>query len=507
MPKIVNIALSDKSYPVPCDLGGLDLKIYDFVIVSGRGDGEEETGYVHGFAFRCEKQTEHLDLRRVLRRAAPREVRAWHFLRRREYEALALCKEKVAQHNLDMRVSQVKFDERQRKVIFQFTADKRVDFRELVKDLAATFHARIELWQIGVRDETRQMGGMGVCGCKLCCAAWLKEFLPVSIRYAKVQDIPFSPAKLSGVCGRLRCCLAYEQAQYAEMGKGVPPIGATIVSTDYGEAKVVDRNLLTQTLSIQDGKGQMHVISCAQVKQVKESPDSAGRPAWTFDAAGEEDVDIAQLAAAEEEAYTVPEVRYRDGTTESSSENHETKGPVELREAEGVQRASERAAGKTVEAPARPADEGEGSKSRKRHKHRSRGKSKPESRQQQQRPAGPARTEGQGRGPAQTRPEPDRGGRQGQARPDVDRGGRQGQARPDADRGGRQGQARPDADRGGRQEQPRPDADRGGRQEQPRPDADRGGAGPDQTPRPQDKSRRRHRSRKNRNAPSEPKHE
>jgi len=481
MPKIVNIALSDKSYPVPCDLGGLDLKIYDFVIVSGRGDGEEETGYVHGFAFRCEKQTEHLDLRRVLRRAAPREVRAWHFLRRREYEALALCKEKVAQHNLDMRVSQVKFDERQRKVIFQFTADKRVDFRELVKDLAATFHARIELWQIGVRDETRQMGGMGVCGCKLCCAAWLKEFLPVSIRYAKVQDIPFSPAKLSGVCGRLRCCLAYEQAQYAEMGKGVPPIGATIVSTDYGEAKVVDRNLLTQTLSIQDGKGQMHVISCAQVKQVKESPDSAGRPAWTFDAAGEEDVDIAQLAAAEEEAYTVPEVRYRDGTTESSSENHETKGPVELREAEGVQRASERAAGKTVEAPARPADEGEGSKSRKRHKHRSRGKSKPESRQQQQRPAGPARTEGQGRGPAQTRPEPDRGGRQGQARPDVDRGGRQGQARPDADRGGRQ--------------------------EQPRPDADRGGAGPDQTPRPQDKSRRRHRSRKNRNAPSEPKQE
>ena len=481
MPKIVNIALSDKSYPVPCDLGGLDLKIYDFVIVSGRGDGEEETGYVHGFAFRCEKQTEHLDLRRVLRRAAPREVRAWHFLRRREYEALALCKEKVAQHNLDMRVSQVKFDERQRKVIFQFTADKRVDFRELVKDLAATFHARIELWQIGVRDETRQMGGMGVCGCKLCCAAWLKEFLPVSIRYAKVQDIPFSPAKLSGVCGRLRCCLAYEQAQYAEMGKGVPPIGATIVSTDYGEAKVVDRNLLTQTLSIQDGKGQMHVISCAQVKQVKESPDSAGRPAWTFDAAGEEDVDIAQLAAAEEEAYTVPEVRYRDGTTESSSENHETKGPVELREAEGVQRASERAAGKTVEAPARPADEGEGSKSRKRHKHRSRGKSKPESRQQQQRPAGPARTEGQGRGPAQTRPEPDRGGRQGQARPDVDRGGRQGQARPDADRGGRQ--------------------------EQPRPDADRGGAGPDQTPRPQDKSRRRHRSRRNRNTPSEPKHE
>jgi len=485
MPKIVNIALSDKSYPVPCDLGGLDLKIYDFVIVSGRGDGEEETGYVHGFAFRCEKQTEHLELRRVLRRAAPREVRAWHYLRRREHEALALCKEKVAQHNLDMRVSQVRFDERQRKVVFQFTADKRVDFRELVKDLAATFHARIELWQIGVRDETRQMGGMGVCGCKLCCSAWLKEFLPVSIRYAKVQDIPFSPAKLSGVCGRLRCCLAYEQAQYAEMGKGVPPIGATIVSTDYGEAKVVDRNLLTQTLSIQDGKGQTHTVSCAQVKQVKETPDSTGRPAWTFDSAEEEDVDIAQLAAAEEEAYTVPEVRYRDGTTESPSETHERKGPVELREAEGVQRASERAAGKTVEASARPAEEGEGSKTRKRHKHRSRGRSKPEGRQQQQRPAGPARTEGQGRGPAQTRPEAGTGGRQGQARPDADRGGRQEQPRPDADRGGRQEQARPDADRGGRQEQARPY----------------------QAPRAQDKSRRRHRFRKNRNAPSEPKQE
>ncbi|NQU44457.1 hypothetical protein HQ520_14295 [bacterium] len=259
--------------------------MYDFCVVQN-AEGEEVVGYVDGFTYRCDCQHKSHVYPPIVRRADPREVRAWHFLQRREVEALTACKDKVEQHKLDMRVSQVKFDDRQRKVVFYFTADKRVDFRELVKDLAATFRARIELWQIGVRDETRQLGGMGVCGIGLCCATWLKEFLPVSIKYAKAQDIPFSPAKLSGVCGRLRCCLAYEHDQYKEMSKGVPPVGATVVSSEFGEARVIDRNLLSETLQIQDSSGQARTIS---FKQVERTSEGSGKAVWRVGEAPEEE--------------------------------------------------------------------------------------------------------------------------------------------------------------------------------------------------------------------------
>ena len=305
MPQVVHIILHERSYPVLCDPSGIDLKPYDFCVITGHDDLPEETGYVHGITSRCEAQLKDKSVPRILRKAAPREVRAWHFLQKRESEALAICKEKATRHKLDMRISSVRFDDRQRKVIFNFTADKRVDFRELVKDLAAAFHARIELWQIGVRDETRMLDGMSTCGRQLCCAAWLKDFIPVSIRYAKVQDIPFSPPKLSGICGRLRCCLAYEQSQYAELGKGVPAIGATVRTEEHGDARVIDRNLLVQTLSIQDEKGHTHIIPVEQARLIKEAEGNG--ETWT---ASEAPIEIESIIANEEREI-VPEVRTR----------------------------------------------------------------------------------------------------------------------------------------------------------------------------------------------------
>ncbi|MBN1867427.1 hypothetical protein JW916_09055 [Candidatus Sumerlaeota bacterium] len=330
MPKRVNVCLGESVVSVPCVLGDIDLKVGDFCVVSR--DGREHTGFVRGFTYGVsrppaqdrdpagsqeddssdendrdsraaggEAAAETETSPRVLRRASSHEVRAWHFLKRRETEAIATCKEKVAKHGLDMKISRVEFDDRQRKVVFYFTADKRVDFRELVKDLAATFRARIELWQIGVRDEARRMSGIGVCGCRLCCAAWMKTFAPVSIRSAKAQDLQFSPARLSGVCGRLRCCLAYEHRQYVELGKDFPTLGSIVDTEKHGEGKVVDRNLLSRTLTIADVKGQNHTIRLADVKRVaKRAGEDKGRGVeWTLPP-DEESPEVASLLMQEE---------------------------------------------------------------------------------------------------------------------------------------------------------------------------------------------------------------
>ena len=157
--------------------------------------------------------------------------------------ALALCQEKIDKHGLDMKLVDVEYTFDNSKVIFYFTADGRVDFRELVKDLAGVFKMRIELRQIGVRDETKMMGGIGSCGRDLCCHCWLPDFEPVSVKMAKVQNLSLNPIKISGICGRLMCCLQYENDVYVEMKKGMPDVGE-IVSTCDGKCRVCDINIL-----------------------------------------------------------------------------------------------------------------------------------------------------------------------------------------------------------------------------------------------------------------------
>ena len=162
---------------------------------------------------------------------------------KKKENALALCQEKVDRHGLVMKLIDVEYTFDKTKIIFYFTADGRVDFRDLVKDLAAVFKMRIELRQIGVRDEAKMLGGIGSCGRSLCCHSWLADFEPVSIKMAKVQNLSLNPTKISGVCGRLMCCLKYENDIYMQLRKGMPDVGEKVKTPD-GMAKVVETNLI-----------------------------------------------------------------------------------------------------------------------------------------------------------------------------------------------------------------------------------------------------------------------
>ena len=167
----------------------------------------------------------------------------------RRPKAIAICKEKIEKHQLDMKLVDVEYTFDNNKIIFYFTSDGRVDFRQLVKDLASIFKMRIELRQIGVRDEAKVIGGVGACGRTLCCASWLSGFQPVSIKMAKVQNLSLNPAKISGMCGRLMCCLKYENDTYNQLKKGMPEVNEK-VKVKEGVGKVVDTNLLKEVVKI-----------------------------------------------------------------------------------------------------------------------------------------------------------------------------------------------------------------------------------------------------------------
>jgi cell fate regulator YaaT (PSP1 superfamily) len=168
----------------------------------------------------------------------------------KEVNAFQVCLEKIKQHQLEMKLIDVEYTFDRNKIIFYFTADGRVDFRELVKDLASIFRTRIELRQIGVRDEAKMLGGLGPCGRSMCCATFLGEFDPVSIKMAKEQNLSLNPAKISGICGRLMCCLKYESESYREINNELPGIGGT-VQYQGKNAVVVEQNLLKETLILQ----------------------------------------------------------------------------------------------------------------------------------------------------------------------------------------------------------------------------------------------------------------
>lgn len=167
----------------------------------------------------------------------------------KEKTALEICTEKVIKHNLDMKLIDVEFTFDLNKVIFYFTSDGRVDFRELVKDLASIFRTRIELRQIGVRDEAKILNGIGICGNTLCCATFLSEFQPVSIKMAKDQNLSLKPSKISGICGRLMCCLKYEEESYKELNKVLPSEGDTIQTVD-GIGEVLNVNTLRKSVKV-----------------------------------------------------------------------------------------------------------------------------------------------------------------------------------------------------------------------------------------------------------------
>lgn len=225
-----------------------DLNVNDYVIVeTSRG---KEAGQI-AFAEREIPEAEiHGALKPIVRRATAIDLTQMERYRQQEDDALRRCQAQAKAQNLQMKVIRAEYNFDGSHLTFYFTADQRVDFRDLVKELAREFHTRIELRQIGVRDDVKLLGGYGRCGRPHCCAMWLTDFAPISIRMAKQQDLPLSPMEISGTCGRLLCCLAYENDLYQEIKQAMPKIGRTI-QTPKGEGQVIALNVLQNTVTVE----------------------------------------------------------------------------------------------------------------------------------------------------------------------------------------------------------------------------------------------------------------
>jgi cell fate regulator YaaT (PSP1 superfamily) len=247
MVRVVGVSFKSAGKVYYFDPGESQFNHGDHVIVeTGKG---LEYGIVRGGAKEVSEKEFGKSLKKILRKANDRDVEKSKANAEKKQEAMSVCREKIAARKMDMKLIDAEFAFDDNKVIFYFTADNRVDFRELVKDLAGVFKKRIELRQVGVRDEAKLLGGIGSCGRGLCCNCWLKDFEPVSIKMAKVQNLSLNPTKISGSCGRLMCCLKYENDIYQEMKKGMPNQGE-IVETQEGRAKVIEANTLMSLVKV-----------------------------------------------------------------------------------------------------------------------------------------------------------------------------------------------------------------------------------------------------------------
>ena len=239
MKQAVAVRFEENGKETYFDPAGLDVHAGDYVMA------DTEQGAVCGQVSRDPKSTpDYLlphPLHSLVRLADSVDIRRMHQRQSEDKKAWRICRECIDRHGLEMKLVKVEYAPDHSKVTFYFTADGRVDFRELVKDLASTFHMRIELRQIGVRDESKMMGGIGLCGQTFCCSRFLKDFQPVSIRMAKEQGLSLNPTKISGCCGRLMCCLGYEQSAYEYLNSILPMVGSTVRTPD-GTGTVVETN-------------------------------------------------------------------------------------------------------------------------------------------------------------------------------------------------------------------------------------------------------------------------
>lgn len=253
MPFAAGIRFKKNSISKYYNPASLAVNVDDFVVVKDEAIGFERIGFVSILEGRATIQMGHLA--KVIRKATEGEVESWYDRQVDECEMMQIARKSAAEQKLSVKISDLIFNEEKRQVLIQFTSDQRIDFRELVRDLAGKFKARIEMWQIGSRKEAGLKDGYGICGNPLCCGSWLKDFPSISMRYAKDQDIVLPPSKLSGPCGKLRCCLRYEHETYLELADGVPTRGCQGCFDDGKCGVVIDRNLLKGELvvKIQDG--------------------------------------------------------------------------------------------------------------------------------------------------------------------------------------------------------------------------------------------------------------
>lgn len=248
MYEVIQIRLREAGKITHFSPGGTRFKVGEYVIV------EADRGLDYGQVI--SEMGALLDsdidepLKKIIRKANPWDMHQIEKNKKKIREVMDTCSKKIQERRLAMKLIDAEFSFDRSKIIFYFTAEGRVDFRDLVKDLANAFKARIELKQIGVRDEAKILGGLGPCGRALCCATYLKDFEPVTIKMAKEQNLPLNPTKISGLCGRLMCCLGYEHKAYKELMKGLPKEGE-IIKTDKGNGKVVSVNALKRSVTVE----------------------------------------------------------------------------------------------------------------------------------------------------------------------------------------------------------------------------------------------------------------
>ena len=266
MRTIVGVAFKRPGKTYSFDPDGLTLRVGDQVVV--KTTKGVELGEVVAFPRDVEDAAIAQPLKKVVRKANDEDVAKLERNRERQAEALKAAQNKIEEHRLPMRLVDVDQAFDGSKMTFYFTADSRVDFRELVKDLAGKFKTRIELRQVGVRDKARMVGGLGHCGKDLCCTMFLSDLNPVSIRMAKDQNLPLNPQKISGVCGRLMCCLRYEVEAYKDFKKRAPRRGACVETCDGHKGCVVEQNVLRERLKLQDENGHRFDVPLTDIKGV-----------------------------------------------------------------------------------------------------------------------------------------------------------------------------------------------------------------------------------------------
>ena len=277
MIKIVGVRFRSAGKVYYFDPKDLQVRMGEHVIA------ETSKGLEYGVISTCTKMVDEelvqQPLRSLVRRATEEDEQKIEALRVKEKEALRVCREKVREHDLDMKMVDAEYSFDGSKVLFFFTADGRVDFRNLVKDLAGVFHVRIELRQIGVRDETRMLGGIGTCGRELCCATFLRDFQPVSIKMAKEQNLSLNPSKISGTCGRLMCCLKNEEATYEYLNARMPKMGEEAITADGQTGKVIELDVLRQRVRVLFEEGDAKEVETFPVGELTFRPRKKKDPA------------------------------------------------------------------------------------------------------------------------------------------------------------------------------------------------------------------------------------
>ena len=287
------------------DANGFQVKPGEYVIV------DTVRGYDLGEVVLGPRETTEEEtnpgLKKTIRIATEQDIQHAMENREKEKEAFTVCQKKIAEHKLEMKLVSVEFAFDNSKILFYFTANGRVDFRSLVKDLASIFKMRIELRQIGVRDEAKMLGGLGPCGRPICCGSFLEQFQPVSIKMAKEQNLSLNPTKISGVCGRLMCCLKYEQEHYETTRKKMPKIGREVITPD-GNGPVTELNILKETVFVR--------LTNGDTSEIREYPlEAITRPGETHTHS-----ESARKTSEKEPEYTAIDAKWR-GEAESSPDS------------------------------------------------------------------------------------------------------------------------------------------------------------------------------------------